>query len=240
MSILQTRSRLCNTDRESIGGILAQMSMKFDKLCYNSDSRINQKRRGACNTRRCGHPLKGANVMNDHTSDSPTVQIALNNGYICFVDEIDKRLSAIPWKVYRAKNIAYAKCYLSPTQRSESMHRIILSRKLGRELEKGEVVDHIDGDGLNNRRSNLRLATVAQNGQNRRLNSNNTSGYKGVYWEKKHRRWHVEIDVNGRTKYIGEFKDLHQAGRAYNEAAKVYHGEFARLNVIRDESGGAK
>lgn len=112
------------------------------------------------------------------------------------------------------------------------MHRIIMEIVLGRALVKGEYVDHINHNGLDNRRDNLRLASAAQNMQNSRLRSDNTSGYKGVVWVISRRKWRAEIYVDKRSKCLGYFQNAIDAAKAYNDAALKYFGEFAFLNTI--------
>lgn len=95
--------------------------------------------------------------------------------------------------------------------------------------------DHIDGNGLNNRRDNLRAASASQNGANRRVQVNNTSGYCGVYWRKDGQKWCAKIEVEQRSIHLGYFTDKHDAARAYNAAATKNFGDFARLNVIPED-----
>jgi len=90
-------------------------------------------------------------------------------------------------------------------------------------------VDHTDGNGLNNCRANLRSATQSQNGMNRRKQGNK-SGYKGVSRATNSNRWQARIRVNRKATHIGTFDTRIEAARAYDEAALVLHGEFARLN----------
>lgn len=106
--------------------------------------------------------------------------------------------------------------------RSLGMHRLILG------VDDGVLVDHKDGDGLNNRRANLRPCTHAQNMFNRRLPRNNRSGFKGVYWHKN--RWYAKIQVDRKNIHLGAFTDVEQAAHAYDRAARIHFGEFARLN----------
>ena len=94
--------------------------------------------------------------------------------------------------------------------------------------------DHVNSNGLDNRRINLREASQAQNCANQRLHSNNTSGYKGVSRERAERRWKARICVKGRHIFLGRFDDPVEAARAYNEAALEYFGEFAWLNPLPD------
>lgn len=109
------------------------------------------------------------------------------------------------------------------------MHRVILERKLGRRLKQGEMTDHIRGRGLNNSRNNLRIATNAQNQGNQELRVDNTSGYKGVY--QKNKKWYARIKIKGKEMYLGSFDDPRDAARAYDDAARTYHGRFARTNA---------
>jgi hypothetical protein len=96
--------------------------------------------------------------------------------------------------------------------------------------EPGMEIDHKDGNGLNNQRSNLRLCTHAQNMQNRPMLRTNKSGYKGVSWAKCNNKWTSCIGVEGKTKHLGYFTCLLKAAKAYDKAAKKYYGEFASLN----------
>lgn len=93
-------------------------------------------------------------------------------------------------------------------------------------------VDHIDGNKLNNRRCNLRLCTSTQNSFNRELGRNNRSGFKGVYFRKDSKKWRAYISVNRLWKNLGHFATKEDAAKAYNVGAIIYHGDFARLNVI--------
>ena len=76
----------------------------------------------------------------------------------------------------------------------------------------------------------MRLATHAENNRNRGRQNNNTSGYRGVYWSKGAEKWQVGIKVNGKVIHLGLFLDPEAAARAYDDAARKYHGEFARTN----------
>ena len=94
----------------------------------------------------------------------------------------------------------------------------------------GQLVDHENGNGLDNRRTNLRIATTSQNNRNTALRSTNSSGYKGVSWNNENQRWKAQIQTDGTKTFLGYFDDLLDAAQAYNDAALEQHGEFARLN----------
>jgi hypothetical protein len=103
------------------------------------------------------------------------------------------------------------------------MHHEVLPPK------KGFEIDHRNGNGLDNRRRNLRYATVSQNRANRRKIPH-SSTYKGVYWHSRDRRWKATIRFSGRQIDLGCFTDEVKAARAYNKAAKRLHGRFCVLN----------
>ena len=153
-----------------------------------------------------------------------TVEIPLTRGYVTVVDAVDGDLMQFKWRVIPKSG---GRFYASRGVPSLMMHRIILGRVLGRILLSNEQVDHVDRDGLNNRRENLRLSTPAQNQQNQRRHIDSTTGYKGVRYNKG--KWMARISVNKVRVYLGVFETPEAAYAAYCDAAKKYHGEFARL-----------
>ena len=93
-------------------------------------------------------------------------------------------------------------------------------------------IDHINRNGHDNRIDNLRECTISQNNSNQGVRKDTKSGYKGVVWDKQHNKWRARIIANNKTTFLGRFDCKHDAARAYNEAARMYHGKFAYLNEI--------
>lgn len=113
-------------------------------------------------------------------------------------------------------------------RKTVTMGRLILGLK----NKDGKQCDHIDRDPFNNTRLNLRVATLSQNQANKSLTSRNTSGYKGVTFEKDRNKWKAVISINNQQYNLGRFFSKEQAARAYNEAALKYYGQFAVLNSL--------
>lgn len=99
-------------------------------------------------------------------------------------------------------------------------------------------VDHISGDTLDNRRLNLRVCIPEENIRNRKLNSNNKTGFKGVSYHRRLKKYRADIRAGGgRTIYLGVYKTPEEAAMAYDQAASFYHGEFARTNETMQNGG---
>jgi len=162
--------------------------------------------------------------------ETRTYRVLLTRGYEAVVDDVDAELAALTWTALPNSNTVYA-CRGIPLgdgkQTTAYLHRVILALKLGRDLREGEHVDHIDGNGLNNTRGNLRVCSNAQNRANSRKRVDNISGLKGVCWHKQRGKWHVQIGVNGKLIHIGYYTRKEAAYAAYCEAAARYHKEFA-------------
>lgn len=174
------------------------------------------------------------------TSDytSKVIEIPLTKGYVTIVDEVDADLaySHPKWNVRVKRNTAYVSRMIKPFIKrigtTQYLHILILEKMLNRSLVKGEKVDHINGNGLDCRRCNLRLATHQQNIRNSKLNSANKSGFKGAMFIRG--KWVAKITINAKTIFLGSFASAIDAGIAYNQAAFKYFGEFAYLNDIEN------
>lgn len=157
--------------------------------------------------------------------------IPLYDGQEAVVDEIDADLAEFVWF---ANGNGYAIRGGDHEPRLQRMHRIIMERMMGRSLGRHEFPDHINNQRLDNRRSNLRLATNAQNAFNRGRNTNNSSGYKGVYRNPGSSKnpWMARIMVNRRSHYLGSFVTAEAAARAYDAMAVRIAGQFAKTNGV--------
>lgn len=162
------------------------------------------------------------------------MQVELHGKYalrwpVAFVDDRDyAEVSAFRWFVryvpqkgdrqqdqgpYAVKSL--------PGNRQISMHQF---------LTGWAMTDHIDHDGLNNQRSNLRPATKAQNLTNSRPRVGYSSSYKGVYWSRTARKWTAQIKIDRKSTHLGYYADEKEAAMAYDRAARQVFGEYAYLN----------
>ncbi len=157
-------------------------------------------------------------------------EINLTGGKVAIVDDQDLEWLS-RWKWYCDKD-GYAVRRRSDkgVYRSTFMHRVIMQTPADLQT------DHINGDRLDNRRCNLRVCTNMENQQNiRKRNPRGgmrPSQYKGVSWDKRKGKWRVVITVNGRPTHMGSFAQEEAAAKAYDDAAKQFFGDFAKLNDI--------
>ncbi len=151
--------------------------------------------------------------------------IPLTQGKVAIVDDEDyEELSKYNWSALRGgSGVYYAR--RKKDKKMLIMHRIILNAKYG------EMVDHINHNGLDNRKENLRICTNSQNQMNRKRNIG-VSKYKGVHWSKHSNKWRARITKNGKNAHLGLFGSEKDAARAYNKKATILFGEFALLNDI--------
>jgi len=159
--------------------------------------------------------------------------ILLTQGKEALVDDCDyDYLMQWTWFYHskgRSTGYALRAEYSNGRQRMVRLHRVVAER-FGLETV-GKQIDHLDGNGLNNCRGNLRTATNRQNAGNQKRQHNNTSGFKGVVWAKREKKWRARLGDAGRQ-HLGYFDTPRDAARAYNEAALKYYGEFACLNPV--------
>lgn len=151
------------------------------------------------------------------------VEVPLTQGYFAIVDIDDHDLvSRYKWRIRKCRGHLYATTSVGSAQGVTDiyMHRLLLGTKAG------ESVDHVDGDGLNNSRANIRICTQSQNLANRALSPRNTSGYRGVSRGRRVGKWRARIG----DWQVGEFDNPEDAARAYDAAAAAQFGQFARLN----------
>ena len=125
------------------------------------------------------------------------------------------------WKYYAGTKIRA----VGSARKNRSMHSLIMG------VRPGFQIDHINGNGLDNRRCNLRFATASENQRNRGPQQNNRSGYKGVSPYPKGLGWRADIWLDGVSRYLGSFRTAAEANAAYCEAAKTLHGDFAGASV---------
>lgn len=153
-------------------------------------------------------------------------RIPLTRGKFAIVDPEDyERLSRYNWHAENSKQTFYATASekINGKRKSAKMHRKIL--EVGPDL----LVDHINHNGLDNRKVNLRPATFAQNAWNRQGISH-SSRFKGVTWNKHRKKWKTTIAIACKNIHLGYFEDEMEAAKTYDERAKKYQGQFAALN----------
>ena len=158
--------------------------------------------------------------------DGNIAYVPLTKGYEAIIDAADVPLiSAWNWTtvVGRSNIYAFRSYWADKNKRTLYLHRAIMGEP------EGFQVDHINGNGLDNRRANLRLATGSQNQHNRGANLHNTSGFKGVTWHKEAQKWQAQVALGGKNKYLGRYNTAEAAHAAYAEASAKYHGKFGRL-----------
>lgn len=133
-----------------------------------------------------------------------------HDGRCAVIDECDRDLADVSWHL----SSGYVRRWEPDHSRKYALHRVIVARMLGRPMVAGEVVDHINGNPLDNRRCNLRAVTPTQNAQNRRLQRNNTSGYRGVSFDKSRGVWQAMACHNGRQVSCGRHPTKELAAEA--------------------------
>lgn len=160
------------------------------------------------------------------------IEIPLTKGKVALIDNEDFDLvNKYKWYYSHIKNrntgYALTEFCLNKKRIRIKMHRLILGL-----TNPKDKCDHIDGNGLNNQKYNLRQCTNAENVRYQKKRKDNTSGYKGVVWHKQIKRWVARIKFNNKSIHIGCFSTIEEAAIAYNKKAQDLFGCFALLNNI--------
>lgn len=159
-------------------------------------------------------------------------EIPLTQGKVALVDDADfEELSQYKWFAVNTRKAGTGapQWYAARSFRTNAkkilvyMHRCLLNAC-------GAQVDHWDGNGLNNQRGNLRVASRLQNNANKKLSVKNISGLKGVSWDRKCGKWKAQATGNGKDHHLGYFNHRVEAGEAYDRKAMELHGNFAMTN----------
>ena len=153
--------------------------------------------------------------------------IHLDKDMAAIVDDEDfDRVSPHRWVASEQKtgNGAFA-VRTNIARKTVYLHQLLIGK-----APKGMVIDHINGNPLDNQRANLRLVTYQQNCMNRRVRRTNTTGFKGVTWHKKNGYWTASIKVNGKYQRKYGFPSPVAAARWYDQHARLHYGEYASVN----------
>lgn len=147
------------------------------------------------------------------------------NKYALVDDEDFERLNQYKWYAVKGKGLWYASRHTSA--KIDKARKVVWMHREVNNTPKEMETDHIDGNGLNNQRKNLRACVHAQNGMNKGKNRSNTSGFKGVT-QSSINRWKSQITVDNKNLYLGSFNSKLKAYKAYCEACLKYHKQYGR------------
>ena len=156
-------------------------------------------------------------------------QIPLTQGQVTTIDDVDADRAVFNWHAHREGKTFYA--IRMARKPDGSRIAVRLHQEIAERMGIVGSPDHIDRNGLNNCRSNLRPDPKRRNNANQGIRSDNTSGYKGVTWHKRGGKWQAQIQVNGKRRHLGLFVDEIEAAKAYDRAALEAFGEFAVPNA---------
>ena len=155
-------------------------------------------------------------------------EIKLTQGKFALVDDEDfDELNKFKWYAQGGANSFYARRDIS---NNGKRYRILMHRKILGLTNPNIHCDHVNNNGLDNQKSNLRGCTVSENLRNSKPFINSTSKYKGVSFYKRDNKWRAQIMIDGKETHLGYFKDEIEAAKVYDKAAKVHHKEFAYKN----------
>lgn len=155
-------------------------------------------------------------------------EILISTGLICYVDDEDyEKVNCYSWNKLEGRNTNYAKTTLYMPKRSMQMHRFLMNV-----TDPKVQVDHIDGNGLNNQKNNLRIALNGQNRRNsKKQRTKSNSQYKGVCRAYKN-KWRATITIDSKQHFLGYFENEIDAAKAYNAAAILNDPNFSAINII--------
>jgi len=157
------------------------------------------------------------------------MNINLPSGHIALIDDEDfEKISHLSWFIEKRKNKTYVRSGLKKDFPRIYLHQLIMNSP------KGLVVDHINGNGLDNRKKNMRICTQEENATYRKTEKTNNN-LRGVYFSETGRgekKWWAQIYKDRKSIYLGNFYTAEEAASAYNKAAIDLHGEFCVLNII--------
>lgn len=198
-------------------------------LCSIPDCGKTAKARGWCDmhywrNRTYGNPLHVNQSVRTIVAHGEIARVPLTRGFEAIIDSADAPLvQGRNWRVVpNHSGINYVVSSL-PGNRRLALHRLLMNPP------DDMIVDHINGDALDNRRTNLRVATQSQNCMNKRPRKTGSSRYKGVAWDKNTRKWQACIRLEDGQKYLGQYLSEEEAFAAYRQAAEKHFGEFARF-----------
>lgn len=158
-------------------------------------------------------------------------KVSLTKGMFALVDNEDfEFVSRYKWQANYAKSTDsyYAQTTVrigKNVRKTIKMHRIVLA------VNPGEQVDHKNGITLDNTKNNLRVCSAKENARNRKRPRNNTTGFKGIKWHERLKKWEARLNKDGRYIYLGIYKDKEDAAKAYDTGAQEHFGKFARTNI---------
>jgi len=163
------------------------------------------------------------------------IELPLTKNQVTFIDDEDwKLVFNYTWHAFFHGNTCYARANIyneNGKRVTKYLHQFLL------DVQEGQEIDHVNHNGLDNQKENLRICTHEQNMGNYKTEGNfggkvRTSVYKGVSWHKKVGKWAAQINTQGTRKHLGYFDNEDDAAKTYNKAADEKYGEFAYLNKI--------
>lgn len=156
------------------------------------------------------------------------IQAMTSRGEIFLLDEYYEELLRYTWFV--DKGYIVGDVGSGGKKQKVRFHRYVMELSIGRKLLGEEIIDHRNGERLDNRINNLRITTVQENSMNREKHKTNRSGYKGIFYNVRARKWQARIMYKGVSHHLGLWANEVDAAIAYDEMCRYLHGEFARTN----------